>query len=77
MHCSVVGVIQQYITLTLFRRNAATPGVAVATRLLGCLRAAAITSGSLPAHEFRNTAVNDATFDMRDDYRRWVRIGVM
>lgn len=43
--CRVVGLLQQYITLTLYQQQSITQGVEAATKLLGLVHTANNTTG--------------------------------
>eukprot|EP00882_Tetradesmus_deserticola_P023656 GHRQ01025760.1.p1 GENE.GHRQ01025760.1~~GHRQ01025760.1.p1 ORF type:complete len:434 (+),score=180.85 GHRQ01025760.1:112-1413(+) len=69
--CRIVGLLQQYITLTLYRQQAITPGIEAATQLLGLLETTSSEQALLEPAEFYNDAVNEPDFNIKEDYKRW------
>eukprot|EP00882_Tetradesmus_deserticola_P027453 GHRQ01030396.1.p3 GENE.GHRQ01030396.1~~GHRQ01030396.1.p3 ORF type:complete len:101 (-),score=41.75 GHRQ01030396.1:151-453(-) len=69
--CRIVGLLQQYITLTLYRQQAITPGIEAATQLLGLLETASSEQALLEPADFYNDAVNEPDFNIKEDYKRW------
>ena len=67
----LVVVFQQYVTLTLYQRQAITKGVEDATKSLGILHRANEISRAIPFQDFYNDAVNNEDFNLKEDFRRW------
>jgi hypothetical protein len=69
-----VGVLQQYITLTLYQQQTLTTGIQAATQLLGLVHDANQFTQVLDMAEFYNDAVNEPDFNFKEDYKCWTSV---